>query len=138
MGFFGRGGAKKGADEAAAAAAAAPAAPAPPAPLNDAEEAKVAPSVGNNTTTNRPGSTLDRNVSGRRASSLLFPGADPSLLDDEWRAKTDEQLDPSPLQPHRRRILLAACLCILGNELCERLAYYSAQTNMVRGGKRER
>jgi hypothetical protein len=37
-----------------------------------------------------------------------------------------------PLDPRRRRLLLIACLCILGNEFCERLAYYSAQTNMVR------
>ncbi|KAF8061421.1 APC8 [Scenedesmus sp. PABB004] len=30
----------------------------------------------------------------------------------------------------RRRVLFAACLCILGNELCERLAFYGLQTNM--------
>jgi hypothetical protein len=65
---------------------------------------------------------LERDVSGRRASSVLG---------DEWRAKTDEALDSSPLQPHRRRLLLIACLCILGNEFCERLAYYSSATNMV-------
>jgi hypothetical protein len=35
-----------------------------------------------------------------------------------------------PLLPGRRRRLLAACMCILGNELCERLAYYGLQTNM--------
>lgn len=35
-----------------------------------------------------------------------------------------------PLLPGRRRTLLLACACILGNELCERLAYYGLQTNM--------
>lgn len=38
-----------------------------------------------------------------------------------------------PLLPGRRRVLLLACACILGNELCERLAYYGLQTNMGEG-----
>lgn len=45
----------------------------------------------------------------------------------------DDALQTSPpLDPRRRRLLFVACMCILLNEMCERLAYYSAQTNMVR------
>jgi len=39
-------------------------------------------------------------------------------------------LDDEPIVPHRKRRLFIACACILGNELCERLAYYGLQTNM--------
>jgi hypothetical protein len=35
-------------------------------------------------------------------------------------------LNEAPLPPHRKRTLIIACLLILGNELCERLAYYGA------------
>lgn len=59
----------------------------------------------------------------RRASS--------AVLGDQWRAKTEHELDPAPLPPRRRRLLLVACLCILGNEICERMAFYAVSTNMV-------
>ena len=92
-----------------------------------ATKAAPSPSVARNDT-DKVAAALERDASPcpRRASSIF-------VLGDEWRAKTEQQLalDPQPLAPGRRRTLLFACLCILGNEFCERLAYYSAQTNMV-------
>ncbi|KAF6258979.1 hypothetical protein COO60DRAFT_1059427 [Scenedesmus sp. NREL 46B-D3] len=52
-------------------------------------------------------------------------------LDRDFGVKAEvEGLDNDPIVPHRKRALFLACACILGNELCERLAYYGLQTNM--------
>uniref|UniRef100_A0A383VGU9 Major facilitator superfamily (MFS) profile domain-containing protein n=1 Tax=Tetradesmus obliquus TaxID=3088 RepID=A0A383VGU9_TETOB len=52
-------------------------------------------------------------------------------LDRDFGVKAEvEGLDDDPILPHRKRMLFLACACILGNELCERLAYYGLQTNM--------
>lgn len=49
-------------------------------------------------------------------------------LEENFGTKDVDDLDP--VVPHRKRQLFIACACILGNELCERLAYYGLQTNM--------
>ncbi|WIA14658.1 hypothetical protein OEZ85_003160 [Tetradesmus obliquus] len=38
--------------------------------------------------------------------------------------------EEDPVSTQRKRMLFLACVCILGNELCERLAFYGLQTNM--------
>jgi dipeptide/tripeptide permease len=53
-----------------------------------------------------------------RRSALAPPPAPPAPLDP-------------PLPPRRRSPLLAVCPFILGNELCERLAFYGLSTNLV-------
>jgi hypothetical protein len=47
-------------------------------------------------------------------------------LEREFGIAEPKGLNEAPLAPHRKRTLIIACLLILGNELCERLAYYGA------------
>ncbi|KAI8464338.1 MAG: POT family-domain-containing protein [Monoraphidium minutum] len=52
-------------------------------------------------------------------------------LEEHFGASKDAaDLSTDPLVPGRKRRIATACGCILGNEVCERLAYYGLQTNM--------
>eukprot|EP00878_Enallax_costatus_P033583 GHUV01037113.1.p1 GENE.GHUV01037113.1~~GHUV01037113.1.p1 ORF type:complete len:159 (+),score=42.67 GHUV01037113.1:596-1072(+) len=51
-------------------------------------------------------------------------------LEHDFEIRDGPSLSEDAIPAGRRRVLLLACACILGNELCERLAYYGLQTNM--------
>lgn len=54
-------------------------------------------------------------------------------MNKDWGAGFEDdraEFDDDPVLPGRKRQLTLASACILGNELCERLAFYSIQTNL--------
>ncbi|GBF89822.1 hypothetical protein Rsub_02526 [Raphidocelis subcapitata] len=55
---------------------------------------------------------------------------EPSRAELESHFGVKDAGEEEPLIPHRKRRVASACVCILGNEICERLAYYGLQTNM--------
>jgi hypothetical protein len=55
---------------------------------------------------------------------------DPDVSREPSRALAADG-EGAPVSAHRRKMVLLACVCILGNEFCERLAYYALQTNLV-------
>ncbi|KAF8073093.1 NPF8.3 [Scenedesmus sp. PABB004] len=74
--------------------------------------------------------------SGRPARAMEHSGD--AIEERETRAELEKEfgiqekagLDYAEIPKGRKSRLAAACACILGNELCERLAYYGLQTNM--------
>lgn len=65
--------------------------------------------------------TLDHGPGSRRVSQATL---------DAFAVGKEKPGKDEVIEPGRKRKLFAACGCILGNELCERLAYYGLQTNM--------